>query len=53
MSALKGYFIAPDWKDEPTLWRGSPDDPYPVAVLHRCQVAADPAVWDLIARAAQ
>lgn len=44
------YFIAPDAHNEPTLWRGNPDDPAPVAVLTRHELAEHPDVWRVLAR---
>jgi hypothetical protein len=50
VSALDGYFVAPDANDEPYLWRERGDYPVPIVGAH--DFRDDPAVWELIVAAA-
>jgi hypothetical protein len=43
------HFIAPDADGDLTLWRGTREDPAPVAVLRECDT--DPAVWAMVVAA--
>ena len=46
---LDGYFIAPDYRGEPWIWREGGD--YPQLVLAKWALRDDPAVWDVLAAA--
>jgi hypothetical protein len=50
MSALDGYFVAPDANDDLYLWRERGD--YPVPIVGTNDLRDDPAVWELIVAAA-
>lgn len=43
------HFIAPDAAGDLNLWRGTREDPAPVAVLRECDT--DPAVWAMVVAA--
>ena len=43
------HFIAPDADGDLNLWRGTREDPAPVAVLRECDT--DPAVWAVVVAA--
>lgn len=45
------YMVAPDPGGELAIWRGTPDDDYPIAAVTKHELRHDPDLWDALVAA--